>query len=179
MGRHTFKGLRDRIITIRLVTLFAANFAQRVPSAGITESSFACPSSGRLLVESVFARDCSLVRTVVCFASAMLAGIYLLVKPSYAWLGQRFRLSSFCGMEVLVRRGNMRPADGLFAPRQPLGHGCLRCENGSRNFCGAEPAPCLEREDDLHFLRNKSFPLSIDASSAARRRAFDGIDLCG
>jgi peptide/nickel transport system permease protein len=78
---------------IPVFTLFAVNFAQLISGAVITESIFAWPGIGRLLVESVFARDYTVVQTVVFFASAMIVVINLLVDLSYAWLDPRIRLS--------------------------------------------------------------------------------------
>jgi peptide/nickel transport system permease protein len=77
---------------IPVFTLFAVNFAQLISGAVITESIFAWPGIGRLLVESVFARDYTVVQTVVFFASAMIVVINLLVDLSYAWLDPRIRL---------------------------------------------------------------------------------------
>jgi peptide/nickel transport system permease protein len=78
---------------IPVFTLFAVNFAQLISGAVITESIFAWPGIGRLLVESVFARDYTVVQTVVFFASAMIVVINLFVDLSYAWLDPRIRLS--------------------------------------------------------------------------------------
>jgi peptide/nickel transport system permease protein len=78
---------------IPVFTLFAVNFAQLISGAVITESIFAWPGIGRLLVESVFARDYTVVQTVVFFSSAMIVVINLMVDLSYAWLDPRIRLS--------------------------------------------------------------------------------------
>jgi peptide/nickel transport system permease protein len=78
---------------IPVFTLFAVNFAQLISGAVITESIFAWPGIGRLLVESVFARDYTVVQTVVFFSSAIIVAINLLVDLSYAWLDPRIRLS--------------------------------------------------------------------------------------
>jgi peptide/nickel transport system permease protein len=95
------KGMPKRIViwkhalknaAIPVFTLFAVNFAQLISGAVITESIFAWPGIGRLLVESVFARDYTVVQTVVFFASAIIVVINLLVDLSYAWLDPRIRL---------------------------------------------------------------------------------------
>ncbi|HXH09506.1 MAG TPA: ABC transporter permease [Alphaproteobacteria bacterium] len=78
---------------IPVFTLFAVNFAQLISGAVITESIFAWPGIGRLLVESVFARDYTVVQTVVFFSSAIIVVINLVVDLSYAWLDPRIRLS--------------------------------------------------------------------------------------
>src|SRR5919108_4711091 len=75
------KGMPKRVVlwkhalknaAIPVFTLFAVNFAQLISGAVITESIFAWPGIGRLLVESVFARDYTVVQTVVFFASAII-----------------------------------------------------------------------------------------------------------
>jgi peptide/nickel transport system permease protein len=96
------KGLPKRIViwkhalknaTIPVFTLFAVNFAQLISGAVITETIFAWPGIGRLLVESVFARDYTVVQTVVFFSAAMIVVINLLVDLSYAWLDPRIRFA--------------------------------------------------------------------------------------
>jgi peptide/nickel transport system permease protein len=95
------KGMPKRIViwkhalknaAIPVFTLFAVNFAQLISGAVITESIFAWPGIGRLLVESVFARDYTVVQTVVFFASAIIVVLNVLVDLSYAWLDPRIRL---------------------------------------------------------------------------------------
>ena len=96
------KGMPTRIViwkhalknaAIPVFTLFAVNFAQLISGAVITESIFAWPGIGRLLVESVFARDYTIVQTVVFFASAIIVVINIVVDLSYAWLDPRIRLA--------------------------------------------------------------------------------------
>jgi peptide/nickel transport system permease protein len=96
------KGMPNRITiwkhalknaAIPVFTLFAVNFAQLISGAVITESIFAWPGIGRLLVESVFARDYTVVQTVVFFSSAIIVALNLVVDLSYAWLDPRIRFS--------------------------------------------------------------------------------------
>jgi peptide/nickel transport system permease protein len=96
------KGLPKRIViwkhalknaAIPVFTLFAVNFAQLISGAVITETIFAWPGIGRLLVESVFARDYTVVQTVVFFSAAVIVVINLLVDLSYAWLDPRIRFA--------------------------------------------------------------------------------------
>jgi peptide/nickel transport system permease protein len=95
------KGIPRRVVlwkhalknaAIPVFTLFAVNFAQLISGAVITESIFAWPGMGRLLVESVFARDYAVVQTVVFFASAMIVILNIVVDLTYAWLDPRIRL---------------------------------------------------------------------------------------
>ena len=96
------KGMPKRVVlwkhalknaAIPVFTLFAVNFAQLISGAVITESIFAWPGIGRLLVESVFARDYAVVQTVVFFASAIIVVLNLGVDLAYAWLDPRIRLA--------------------------------------------------------------------------------------
>ena len=95
------KGIPRRVVlwkhalknaAIPVFTLFAVNFAQLISGAVITESIFAWPGMGRLLVESVFARDYAVVQTVVFFAAAMIVILNIVVDLTYAWLDPRIRL---------------------------------------------------------------------------------------
>jgi peptide/nickel transport system permease protein len=96
------KGMPKRVVlwkhalknaAIPVFTLFAVNFAQLISGAVITESIFAWPGIGRLLVESIFARDYAVVQTVVFFASAIIVVLNLVVDLTYAWLDPRIRLA--------------------------------------------------------------------------------------
>jgi len=96
------KGMPRRVVlwkhalknaAIPVFTLFAVNFAQLISGAVITESIFAWPGIGRLLVESIFARDYAVVQTVVFFASAIIVVLNIVVDMTYAWLDPRIRLA--------------------------------------------------------------------------------------
>jgi peptide/nickel transport system permease protein len=96
------KGMPARIVlwkhalknaAIPVFTLFAVNFAQLISGAVITESIFAWPGIGRLLVESVFARDYTVVQTVVFFSAAIIVVLNIVVDLTYAWLDPRIRLA--------------------------------------------------------------------------------------
>jgi peptide/nickel transport system permease protein len=96
------KGMPRRVVlwkhalknaAIPVFTLFAVNFAQLISGAVITESIFSWPGIGRLLVESVFARDYAVVQTVVFFAAAIIVVLNIVVDVAYAWLDPRIRLA--------------------------------------------------------------------------------------
>jgi peptide/nickel transport system permease protein len=78
---------------IPVFTLFAVNFAHLVSGAVVTETIFAWPGIGRLLVESIFARDYAVVQAVVFFAALVIVVINLFVDLLYAWLDPRIRLA--------------------------------------------------------------------------------------
>jgi len=75
-------------------TLFAVNFAHLVSGAVVTETIFAWPGIGRLLVESILARDYAVVQTVVFFAAMVIVVVNILVDLMYAWLDPRIRLAA-------------------------------------------------------------------------------------
>jgi peptide/nickel transport system permease protein len=74
-------------------TLFAVNFAHLISGAVVTETIFAWPGIGRLLVESIFARDYAVVQTVVFFAAMVIVVVNILVDLTYAWLDPRIRVA--------------------------------------------------------------------------------------
>jgi peptide/nickel transport system permease protein len=78
---------------IPVFTLFAVNFAHLVSGAVVTETIFAWPGIGRLLVESILARDYAVVQTVVFFAAMVIVVVNILVDLLYAWLDPRIRVA--------------------------------------------------------------------------------------
>jgi ABC-type dipeptide/oligopeptide/nickel transport system permease component len=84
-------GLKNASIPI--FTLFAVNFSQLISGAVVTETIFAWPGVGRLLVDSIFVRDFTVVQTVVFFAAAFVVAINILVDVAYAWLDPRVRIA--------------------------------------------------------------------------------------
>jgi peptide/nickel transport system permease protein len=85
--RHALKNA-----SIPIFTLFAINFSQLISGAVVTETIFAWPGVGRLLVDSIFVRDYSVVQTVVFFAAAFVVVINILVDVAYAWFDPRVRV---------------------------------------------------------------------------------------
>jgi peptide/nickel transport system permease protein len=96
------KGLPKRLViwrhalknaAIPIFTLFAVNFAQLLSGAVVTETIFAWPGIGRLLVDSIFVRDYPVAQTVVFFASSFIIVINITVDVAYAWLDPRVRIA--------------------------------------------------------------------------------------
>jgi peptide/nickel transport system permease protein len=85
--RHALKNA-----SIPIFTLFAINFSQLISGAVVTETIFAWPGVGRLLVDSIFVRDYTVVQTVVFFAAAFVVVLNILVDVAYAWLDPRVRV---------------------------------------------------------------------------------------
>ena len=86
--RHALKNA-----AIPIFTLFAVNFAQLLSGAVVTETIFAWPGIGRLLVDSIFVRDYPVAQTVVFFASSFIVVINITVDVAYAWLDPRVRIA--------------------------------------------------------------------------------------
>jgi peptide/nickel transport system permease protein len=59
----------------------------------ITETIFAWPGVGRLLVEAIFGRDYATVQVAVFFVSAGIVTVNILVDLIYAWLDPRVRIA--------------------------------------------------------------------------------------
>jgi peptide/nickel transport system permease protein len=96
------KGMPPRLViwkhalknaAIPVFTLFAVNFAHLISGAVVTETIFAWPGIGRLLVDAIFARDYAVVQTVVFFAALIIVAVNLLVDLTYAWLDPRIRVA--------------------------------------------------------------------------------------
>lgn len=94
------KGLKERIVIykhalknalIPVVTIVGLQFAALLEGAVIVEVIFAWPGIGRLLVDSIFARDFMLIQGCILFIAAMFVLVNLLVDISYAYLDPRIR----------------------------------------------------------------------------------------
>jgi peptide/nickel transport system permease protein len=89
IGRHALKNA-----LIPVVTVLGLQFGTLIGGAVITEYVFAIPGVGRLVVDSVFARDYPLVQGVVlliCFGFIL---SNLVVDILYGWLDPRIRSSA-------------------------------------------------------------------------------------
>jgi peptide/nickel transport system permease protein len=85
--KHAFKNA-----SIPVFTLFFVNFAALISGAVVTETIFAWPGVGRLLVDSLILRDYPTTQTVIFFAAAFIVFINILVDVMYAWLDPRIRV---------------------------------------------------------------------------------------
>jgi len=77
--------------SIPIVTLLGLQFAQLLGGAVVTETIFAWPGIGRLVVEAIFNRDFPVVQGVVLVVSLIFVAVNLLVDLSYAVLDPRIR----------------------------------------------------------------------------------------
>jgi peptide/nickel transport system permease protein len=83
---HAFKNAMLPVVTIlgiQLATMFSGTV--------ITETIFAVPGIGRLLVDSILSRDYPVVQAVVLFISLMVVIANLAVDISYGFLDPRIR----------------------------------------------------------------------------------------
>jgi len=81
--------LRNALVPI--VTLAALNLITLINGTVITETVFNWPGIGRLIVDSIFARDYPLVQTCVLIASALFIFTNLFVDILYAYIDPRIR----------------------------------------------------------------------------------------
>ncbi|MCZ6873630.1 MAG: ABC transporter permease [bacterium] len=85
--KHAFKNA-----SIPVFTLFFVNFAALISGAVVTETIFAWPGIGRLLVDSLILRDYPTTQTVIFFAAAFIVFINIIIDIAYAWLDPRIRV---------------------------------------------------------------------------------------
>lgn len=95
------KGLTERLVVakhalkntaIPLVTLWGLDVGVLFGGAVITESIFAWPGTGRLVIESVTRRDFPVVQAAVFFIALIFVLVNLVVDLIYGWLDPRIRL---------------------------------------------------------------------------------------
>ena len=96
------KGLAMRTVVIAhafknailpVVTVVGIELGSVFSGAVITETIFAVPGMGRLLVDSILARDYSTIQAVVLFITVAVVAANLLVDLIYGWLDPRIRQS--------------------------------------------------------------------------------------
>ena len=79
---------------IPIVTLLGLQFAQLLGGAVVTETIFAWPGIGRLVVEAIFNRDFPVVQGVVLVVSLIFVAVNLLVDLAYGIVDPRIRVKS-------------------------------------------------------------------------------------
>ena len=94
------KGLAEKMVLIRhalrnaalpIMTVIGLGVAGVLSGVVVTESVFAIPGLGRLLVNSILARDYPIIQGVILLVSAVYVFINLLVDISYAYFDPRVR----------------------------------------------------------------------------------------
>jgi len=79
---------------IPIVTLLGLQFAQLLGGAVVTETIFAWPGIGRLVVEAIFNRDFPIVQGVVLVVSLAFVVVNLLVDVAYVIIDPRIRVEA-------------------------------------------------------------------------------------
>ncbi|MFD3004403.1 nickel ABC transporter permease [Thermus tengchongensis] len=94
------KGLRERVVVFKhalrnamipVVTVAGLEFGSLLAGAVITETIFAWPGLGQLLVSSILARDYPVVQGAVLLVATSFILVNLLVDLLYAWIDPRVR----------------------------------------------------------------------------------------
>jgi len=94
------KGLAERRVivvhalrnaAVPVITVVGVQMSGLLSGAVITERVFSWPGVGRLLVDSIGARDLPMAQGCVLFIATVFIGLNLLVDLSYAWLDPRIR----------------------------------------------------------------------------------------
>ncbi len=94
------KGLPERVVVLRhalknaaipVVTLIGLQIGALLSGAVITESVFAWPGVGKLVVDAIFFRDFPVVQTVLIFSATVFVAINLLADVLYTLADPRIR----------------------------------------------------------------------------------------
>lgn len=95
------KGLREDVVMTRHVlrnalistlTLVAISFTKMLGGSVITETVFALPGIGYLMVNSIFARDYQVVQAITLIFALLVMGMNLVVDVGYSFLDPRVKL---------------------------------------------------------------------------------------
>jgi peptide/nickel transport system permease protein len=94
------KGLAERVVLVRhalkaaslpIITVIGLIFALMVTGLVVTETVFAIPGVGRLVVDAVIRRDYPVIQGVMMAVAVVYVFINLLVDVMYAYLDPRIR----------------------------------------------------------------------------------------
>ncbi len=88
LGRHV---LRNAMIST--VTLLGLSIGSLMSGTLVTETVFAVPGLGRLMLEAIFARDYPLIQGLTLTFAVMVSLVFLFTDMVQAWLDPRLRLS--------------------------------------------------------------------------------------
>ncbi len=89
-GTVIFKhALRNALIPV--VTVSGLQFGRLLEGAIVVESVFGWPGLGRLLVDSIFARDYMVLQGCILVVALLIVAVNFIVDLSYAWLDPRIR----------------------------------------------------------------------------------------
>ena len=77
---------------ISTVTLLSLRIANMLGGSIVIETVFSLPGLGKLLVDSIFARDYAVVQTVVLMLALIVLIVNLITDVAYSMLDPRVRL---------------------------------------------------------------------------------------
>ncbi|MBS1253417.1 MAG: Glutathione transport system permease protein GsiC [Anaerolineales bacterium] len=92
------KGVREQVVVLRhalknalipVITVIGLQFGALLGGAVLTETVFGWPGMGRLLVDSIFARDYPMVQGIVLIFSFLFVAVNLLIDITYAYIDPR------------------------------------------------------------------------------------------
>jgi peptide/nickel transport system permease protein len=89
IGKHALKNA-----LIPVITVLGMQFGRALEGAVIIETIFALPGIGKLLIDSIYLRDFSMIHGIVLFIAVMFVLINLIVDISYTYLDPRIRYGS-------------------------------------------------------------------------------------
>ena len=96
------KGLREQVVIIRhglknallpVVTVSGYEFGRLLAGTVVIESIFLVPGMGKLLIDSVFHRDYTMVQAIIVVTTASVLILNLALDMLYGWLNPRVRFS--------------------------------------------------------------------------------------
>jgi peptide/nickel transport system permease protein len=94
------KGLSERVVIykhalknalIPVITVLGLQFGGLLSGSVVTETVFAWPGVGRLVIQSITGRDFPMVQAVVLMISFIFLAVNLLVDIAYGWVNPRIR----------------------------------------------------------------------------------------
>lgn len=78
---------------IPVVTVIGIQVGDIIQGALVTETIFSWPGVGKLVVDSIYGRDYTIIQGIVLLAAFTYLAVNLLVDLAYAWLDPRIRLA--------------------------------------------------------------------------------------
>ena len=94
------KGLSERVIILRhalknaslpVLTISGWQIGRLIAGTVIIEKIFLVPGMGKLLIDSIFARDFTMIQAIVMIVALMVLLLNLLIDMMYGWLDPRIR----------------------------------------------------------------------------------------
>ena len=102
------KGLRERLVVYRhalknalipVVTISGLQFGSLLGGAVLTETVFAWPGMGRLIVDAILARDYPLVQGAILIFAALVVVVNIVIDILYAYIDPRVREVLWAGRQ--------------------------------------------------------------------------------